>query len=71
MNPVSMPRVRSAPGPAALVHHLVGVGVPAETVVGLVEDDVCRAGGHVGSRQPGDARSDDGDPAAHACSKGM
>jgi hypothetical protein len=40
---------------------LVGVGVPAETVVGLEQGDVGVAAQCPGGGQPGDSAPDDGD----------
>jgi hypothetical protein len=40
---------------------VVGVGVPAEAVLGLEERDVVLALQHVGGGEAGDARPDDGD----------
>ena len=47
--------------PVDRLGHVVRVGVAAEPVVGLVEGDVGRARGDVGSRQPRDAGTDDRD----------
>ncbi len=50
--------------------HQVGVGVPTQPVVGLVERDVGRARGDVGSRQPRDAGTDDRDVPSHLKPRG-
>ena len=45
-------------------HDVVGVRVPAETGLGLVERDVALALQHVGGGEPGDTGADDRDPPA-------
>ena len=51
---------------AARIFEVVGVGVAAESVVGLEQRDVGRLLQDVGGGQAGDAATDDGNPPATA-----